>query len=107
MKHKSIAVALITVLLCMVLVNSIACTNPTTEYTLTIISTEGGSLTTPGEGTYTYDEGDGVDLVATPDAGYHFANWTGDVGTIADVNAAITTITMNGDYAITANFLDP
>jgi len=27
------------------------------------------------------------------------------VGTIADVNA--TTITMNGDYAITANFLYP
>ncbi|MGB6873656.1 MAG: hypothetical protein WBE46_05920 [Dehalococcoidia bacterium] len=111
MKHKSIAVALITVLLCMVLGNSIACTTPTTEYALTISSTEGGSVTTPGEGTYTYCEeqleiyeGDGVNLVATPDAGYRFVNWTGDVGTIADVNAAITTITMNGDYSITANF---
>jgi hypothetical protein len=27
------------------------------------------------------------------------------VGTIGDVNSATTTITMNGDYAITANFV--
>ena len=38
------------------------------------------------------------------DEGYRFVNWTGDVGTIANVNAASTTITMNGDYSITANF---
>jgi len=90
----------------MVLGNSIACTTPTTEYALTISSTEGGSVTTPGEGTYPYceEQGDRVNLVATPDAGYRFVNWTGDVGTIANVNAAITTITMNGDYSITADF---
>jgi hypothetical protein len=76
------------------------------QYDLTISSTEGGSVTTPGEGTYTYDDGTVVDLVATPDAGYRFDEWTGDVGTIADVNAASTNITMNGDYSITANFLD-
>jgi uncharacterized repeat protein (TIGR02543 family) len=45
-----------------------------------------------------------VSLVAIPDAGYRFVNWTGDVGTITNVNAASTTITMNGDYSITANF---
>jgi len=107
MKHKSIAAALITALLCMVLGNSIACTTDTTEYVLTISSTEGGSVITPGEGTYPYceEQGDRVNLVATPDAGYRFVNWTGDVGTIADVNAAITTITMHGDYSITANFV--
>jgi len=76
-----------------------------TEYSLTISSTSGGSVTTPGEGTFTYDEGTVVDLVATPGAGYLFHEWTGDVGTIADVNAATTTITMNGDYSITANFI--
>jgi len=43
--------------------------------------------------------------VAVADEGYRFDRWTGDVGTIADVNAAITTITMNGDYSITANFV--
>ena len=37
--------------------------------------------------------------------GYRFVEWTGDVGTIADVYAATTTITMNGDYSITANFV--
>jgi len=74
------------------------------QYDLTISSTEGGSVTTPGEGVFTYDEGTIVDLVATPEEGYWFVEWTGDVGTVADVHAATTTITMNGDYSITANF---
>ena len=74
------------------------------SYTLTIASTAGGSVTVPGEGTFTYDEGTVVTLVATPDTGYQFVNWTGDVGTVANVNAASTTIAMNGNYSITANF---
>ena len=74
------------------------------EYTLIISSTEGGSVTDPGEETFTYNSGTVVDLVATPDAGYHFVEWTGDVSTIANVNAAATNITMNGSYNITANF---
>jgi len=74
------------------------------QYNLTISSTEGGEVTTPGEETFTYDEGTVVNLVAKPDEGYQFVNWTGDVDTIANVNAAITTITMNGDYSILANF---
>jgi hypothetical protein len=78
---------------------------PPNEYNLTIFSTSGGNVTTPGEGTYTYDEGTVVDLVATPDAGYRFVNWTGDVSTVPDVNAASTNITMNGDYSITAEFV--
>jgi hypothetical protein len=45
-----------------------------------------------------------VNLVASPATGYQFVNWTGNVGTIANVNAASTTITMNGNYLITANF---
>jgi len=72
--------------------------------TLTISSTAGGSVHTPGEGTFTYDTGTEVDLVAITEFFYHFDKWTGDVGTIADVNSAATTITMNGDYSITANF---
>ncbi len=61
-------------------------------------------MTTPGEGTSTYDYGTVVDLVATPDDGCQFADWTGDVGTVVDVNAASTTVTMNDDYIITASF---
>jgi hypothetical protein len=75
------------------------------KYDLSINSTEGGSVTMPGEGTFNYTAGTMVDLVATSDSGYRFVDWTGDVGTIADVNAAATTITMNGDYSITANFV--
>jgi len=77
---------------------------PPVQYDLIISSTAGGSVNTPGEGTSTYDEGTVVNLVATSDAYHHFVNWSGDVGTIADVNAATTTITMNGGYSITANF---
>jgi uncharacterized repeat protein (TIGR02543 family) len=75
------------------------------SYNLTVGSTDGGSVTTPGEGPFAYDEGEVVDLVATPNSGYQFVEWTGDVGTITDVYAASTTITMNGDYSITANFM--
>jgi alpha-tubulin suppressor-like RCC1 family protein len=74
------------------------------EYDLTIGSTGPGSVSTPGEGTFTYDEGTVVDLVATPDDGCQFVNWTGDVSTVANVNAAATNITMNDSYNITANF---
>jgi hypothetical protein len=76
------------------------------EYDLTISSTAGGNVTTPGEGVFgPYDYGKQVNLVATPASGYYFVNWDGDVGTIADVSAATTTITMQGDYEITARFL--
>jgi hypothetical protein len=73
-------------------------------YSLTIYSTEGGSVTTPGEGTFSYDGGMPVNLVATPDSGYQFVNWTGNVHTIVDVNAVSITITMNDDYSLIANF---
>jgi len=74
-------------------------------YDLTISSTAGGSVTEPGEDTFTYDDGTVVDLIAEAEEGYQFVEWTGDVSTIADVYAATTTITMNDDYSITANFV--
>jgi hypothetical protein len=73
-------------------------------YTLTISSTGGGSVVVPGEGVFTYDPGTEVDLIAVTNTFYNFARWTGDVGTITDVNSAVTNITMNDDYSITANF---
>jgi hypothetical protein len=77
---------------------------PPEQFGLTISSTAGGSVTVPGEGAFTYDEGGVVSLVATPASSYQFVNWTGNVTTIADVNAASTNITMHGNYEITANF---
>jgi len=76
------------------------------SYTLTINSTAGGSVTNPGEGTFTCAEGEVVNLLAEPEAGYQFVNWTGNVSTIANVNAALTAITTNDSYSIRANFLE-
>ena len=74
------------------------------SYDLSVNSTDGGSVTTPGEGTFARDCGTVVDLVAEAEEGYCFVEWTGDVGTVGNVSAANTTITINGDYSITANF---
>ena len=51
-----------------------------------------------------YDADAQVTVTATPAVGYRFVNWTGDVGTVADVNSASAVIWMNDDYSITANF---
>jgi len=77
---------------------------PAVTYNLTISSASGGIVTTPGEGTFTCNDSEVVNLVAAADTNYTFANWTGDVGAIADVNSTTTNITMNGNYSIMANF---
>ena len=74
------------------------------EYTLTIDSTAGGEVIEPGEGEFTYDAGEEVNLEAVADEDYTFVEWTGDIENIEDPTASDTTITMEGDYAITANF---
>jgi hypothetical protein len=79
------------------------------SYTLIVDLTVGGTVTVddlpiPGKAILTYDAGTVVSLNATPSAGYRFTEWTGNVSTIADINAASTTITMHGSYKVTANF---
>ncbi|MEE9583558.1 MAG: C13 family peptidase [Dehalococcoidales bacterium] len=71
------------------------------QYDLTIAVSMGGSAT--GAGTYSYNEA--APIVATPDAGWEFDYWGGDVGTVADPDSASTTITMDADKAITAFFV--
>jgi hypothetical protein len=78
---------------------------PPVQYYLAISSTEGGSVTEPGEGVFAYSGGTVVYLVATPDVGYRFDRWTGDVGTIGDIETVATAITMNDNYSITAEFM--
>ena len=106
MKNRILLVSIATVLaLSMGLAGCVSEEVPEiTEYALTVSSTEGGEVTTPGEGTHTYEAGMLVNLAAEPEGGYRFVNWTGDVGAIADVNAPSTAITMNDHYSITANF---
>jgi len=106
-KNRIVAISLVVVMvLSFGLISCVGESVPkTTEYNLTISSTEGGEIVAPGQGTFIYDEGTTVILVAFPHTGYRFVNWTGDVSTIDDVNAASTTvIILNGDYCITANF---
>lgn len=75
-------------------------TNKSTR-NLTVSSTDGGSVTQPGEGLFIYDDGMVVDLIAVAETGYQFVNWTGDV---ADSNAPATMVTMNADKSVSANF---
>jgi len=76
------------------------------EYTLTITSTTGGSVTMPGEGTSTYRAEKVVYLTAKPGTDYNFDKWSGDVGTLEIVGTydRFAIITMNGNYEITAEF---
>lgn len=80
-----------------------ALAEPIVEQTLTIDSTMGGEVTVPGEGAFTYEAGTVVDLVAVADEHYQFVEWTGDVDEIADLASPETTVTMWGDYSISAN----
>ena len=81
-------------------------TTPPIRYNLTIADAEGGSVTIPGQGTFSYDASTVVTLVAAPARGYRFVSWTGNVDTIAKPNTASTTITMNGNYSIRPSFYE-
>ena len=74
--------------------------------TLTLLSVpDVGGLTDPGSGEHIFDTGTIVDITAFATDGYRFVNWTGDTDTVADVDAASTTIVMEGDIQIAANFI--
>ncbi|MEE4312312.1 MAG: malectin domain-containing carbohydrate-binding protein [candidate division KSB1 bacterium] len=72
------------------------------SFTLTTAVDPGnGGAVDPAAGTHQYPPGDIVDIAATPATGFQFVNWTGDV---QDPNIASTTVTMDGDKTVTANF---
>jgi hypothetical protein len=103
----------------------VGCAEPT-DYALTITISGRGSVTATVNETKTVispveEETTISDLpkdtvihlvaVAEAEEGFRFLKWTGDVDTIADVNAANTTITMNHSYSIleydiTAEFVE-
>jgi len=75
-------------------------------YNLTINSSEYGNVSIPGEGpSGPYACGSSVNLSAIADSCCGFVNWTGDIDSIANPNAASTTILMNGSKTIQANFI--
>ncbi len=81
-------------------------TQPPVQSELTISSTAGGSVTTPGEGVFTYDAGTQVQLLAEAEAGYGFVNWTANATVaFADASAEETTFTMPAQaVTVTAHF---
>jgi hypothetical protein len=69
------------------------------EYTLTTnVSPAGGGSVSPSGGQY--PEGTAVTLTATPAGGYNFDHWSGG----ADGSNPNTTVTMNSNMSVTANF---
>jgi hypothetical protein len=72
-----------------------------TQYQLTTsASPSGAGAITPTSGQY-YNPATVVNLQATANAGYVFANWT---GAVASPTSAATTITMSAPESVTANF---
>jgi hypothetical protein len=76
-----------------------------TTYNLTTSSSSGGTVTTPGTGNFTYNCSQVVNIIATPSPCYIFVNWTGNTGNVTNTSAASTTITMNANASIQANFI--
>jgi uncharacterized repeat protein (TIGR02543 family) len=69
------------------------------QYTL-VLSANGLGTTSPSIGTRTYSSGIQVMVSATPDSGWQFTGWSGDLS--GSSNPA--SITMNGDKTVTAIF---
>ena len=73
---------------------------------LTVNKNSGGSISPSGS--KTVDVGSKVNISATPDNSYRFVNWTFSSGSgncsITDKNSKSTSITVNGDCTIKANF---
>jgi len=72
------------------------------QYTLTINSGEGGT-TQPSQGSYDYDCGTLIEITATPDSGYEFTDWSGDVPSGYENDNPLI-FTLGSDKSITANF---
>jgi len=71
------------------------------EFTLGVTFDGSGSVTkNPNQATYAY--GTVVQLTATPDSGWTFSSWSGDLSGSQNPK----TITMDGNKAVTAHFVD-
>ena len=71
------------------------------QYTLTM-QVSGSGTTTPPVGSHEYAKGTVVNISASPQYGWRFYVWTGDV---ADPNSATTNVTMDANKTVTATFI--
>ena len=73
-----------------------------TKYTVTITAGSNGSVSLNGEQQI---GASGIDITATPDAGYKFSNWTVTGGaSVASTTDATTKVTATGAGTVTAHF---
>jgi hypothetical protein len=78
------------------------------QHTLTVSTSDGGSVLSPGVGSYQYDQGASVPLWAIANVGFSFTGWTGtaaDAGKVVDPVGASTKVTVDADYTLQANFV--
>lgn len=77
------------------------------QRTLTVSSSVGGSVTAPGEGVFSFGQGTVVPVAALADASWRFVQWTGsavDAGKVADPASSTTSVTVDADYTLQADF---
>lgn len=79
---------------------NIAATFSQGNHVLTI-DVNGSGSTNPTSGSYSYPKGTEVTITASPDSGWHFDSWTGDV---AEPESNTTVLTMDSSKTVTANF---
>lgn len=86
--------------------NAVVATIDVAGFVLNATAGTGGSVgVAPAQPLGGYTAGTVVTLTATPDTGQEFVNWTGpDAGDLADASADVTTITMDADKTVVANF---
>jgi hypothetical protein len=77
-------------------------TSGPSTYNLTTATTAGGTVTDPGIGVFAKAANQPANLVAAAHAGWFFLNWTGSA--VAAPASASTTILMDADKSVTANF---
>ena len=66
------------------------------SYTLTVVSTDGGSATGAGD----YNEGTEVTLIATPQEGYRFTGWSDGDTNIEKVINIISSLSLYADFGL-------
>jgi len=74
--------------------------------TLTM-AVNGNGTTVPAVGNYTYGNGTVVNISASPDPGWEFVNWTtANMSEITNATAKSTTVTVDENKTVTANFAE-
>jgi hypothetical protein len=73
----------------------------TTSYQLTTAANPASDGTVSPASDKYYPSGTVVNLLATPNSGFQFSSWSGNV---ASANSASTTVTMSAPQSVTANF---